>query len=189
MKIAPPKSTTEPTVESVANKLRAAIYKISLQPNTEMAALLQRYMGFLAPTMAKYGIDRFPRTYRPHIRTVTEGGKPKYVYNQDRTTESHKPAVLVFHVASAIAEYFSIANCNTSPVDRLALSVFGISAFKRRVELIEDIAKRTLNGYQVHGNSGIGYCLMTPAQIAEWGKEINVVPDAKKAEGAGLSNA
>lgn len=163
--------TTEPrkaTAHELADRLRAAIFKLSNHPKSDMAALLQRYMGFLSPFMAKYGTERFPRTYRPH---------PIY---PDRCTESSKAALLIFHVADAIGAYFAAVR-SKGGADQMAL-------LEPRVALIEDIGKRNINGYQVHGFPSIGYCLMTPAQADEWRIKQNVVPNAKAPEGQQLPN-
>jgi hypothetical protein len=128
-------------------------------------------MGFLAPSMAKYGTERFPRTYRPHV------------VHRDRCSESTKAALSIFHVAAAIESYFAVVRKDSG---------YPASDFQARVELIEDFAKRTLNGYQVHGSPSIGFCLMTPAQIEAWDKaqeaKKNVVPNAKAPEGQQLPN-
>jgi hypothetical protein len=167
----PPTTKAEPrkaTTQELADRLRAAIFKLSNHPKSDMAALLQRYMGFLAPSMAKYGTERFPRTYRPHA------------VNYDRSTESSKSALLIFHVADAIGAYFAAVR-SKGGADQMAL-------LEPRVALIEDIAKRNINGYQAHGSPMLGFCLMTPAQIESWEAKKNVVPNAKAPEGQQLPN-
>jgi hypothetical protein len=177
-----------PTLAGLANRLRHAIFKLSNHPKTEMVALLQRYMGFLALSMVKYGTERFPRTLRPQARTYTDDkGKQQITYNFDRSTESTKASLLVFHVATGIAAYFDVVNSITGKATQEQLDK-AMFIFEERVCLVEDIAKRTINGYQVHGSPGLGFCLMTPEQIASW-EAKSAVSNAKKAEGPKLPSA
>lgn len=136
-----PTEKTKYTLENAiddAFKLRRCIVQISEKSPSHARSVIDQFLRFIAPSMAKTGGADFPVTCRRHPRDAARCG----------STVNGKYPTLYFHVGNAVLGFYH------------ALATGESEFLHRRLKLLETIAVLGFDEFFVVGDESIGYTLM-----------------------------
>lgn len=125
-----------PSPNEVCGRLKKAVVTISLQCKSSLRAIVDQYIPCISPMRVDDGDSEFPMPLRTHV------------VNSDRSNRGNMVGnVLCFYIGNAIVAYYNA----TDPENR----IHAVAC----VELLEEIAARGLDAFQVAGSDSQGYYL------------------------------
>lgn len=138
----PPKPDPERTkaISALRTRLIHAIHGISVKSATSARSVLDSFGLKCSPSMAADEGSGFPVTIRPHGA------------NADKSMNTTRPALLFFHVGSAILAYYKVV---TFPGEQKFLD-----ALEKRVKFVERLNAEGVDNFVPMGNDRTGFALM-----------------------------
>jgi hypothetical protein len=123
---------------AIQKRIGKAIFGITEKVSTQLRAYIDSYYRFVSPSMKDCGGFGFPTSVRYQPGTT------------DRTSDTDKPHILYFLIGSTILDYYDAVRAEVPPSMGL----------QKKVQLLEDIAKRGYDKFVITGTVMAGFTLV-----------------------------